>query len=567
MLENFFMTRGNVLGAAANQDETARPHQRPRLANDPDTDRESDDDGTNDDNFDKEELRPPRPSRPNQEMVVYGEEEIRPPRPERSYQATGSEQEEFRPTAQIQNMVGLSHGPAVQDHLDLRDQHSTRTRPVQLSKTGQSIDHLGPRDQFPTIEIPQGFFRRNTQSYLDNSSSTLLPSRMAAQLIAAMYAKKTPRQSAQSAVGYGSYAETSYRLPFSEELSNSDYIMQVNRDENGPEIKRVQPVKRLSRPPEDYLPPPGPYFDFMQLERLFGKFDWREKNKCLSCWKPKHTKTLRECDEECKVCKTGYHAGRECHATYVPEVHWTSQGHKPIQGYQIRPDMNEQVYLILAGILEPTEDKTKPIRPNMKHPIMEDFYKDREDPAPLAKEDTPATTMAKCKPPRDSISLEDSYPSIAVSADAKIAIASSSTKEASTASPAHSASPLNTYAFKVPLSSQLPTVKKYRNDELYVSGEEPTGGKEDVHSQLRAMIEELQQLKKVHKDKIQELKDVHKNELHKLKRVHEDVCSQLKRSDSQIERMEEVLGDIQFMARKTCEEQGADDSRKRMKFT
>ncbi|KAI1679323.1 hypothetical protein KJE20_11505 [Pyrenophora tritici-repentis] len=372
---------------------------------------------------------------------------------------------------------------------------------------------------------------------------------MAAQLIAAMYAKKTPRQSAQSAVGYGSYAETSYRLPFSEELSNSDYIMQVNRDENGPEIKRVQPVKRLSRPPEDYLPPPGPYFDFMQLERLFGKFDWREKNKCLSCWKPKHTKTLRECDEECKVCKTGYHAGRECHATYVPEVHWTSQGHKPIQGYQIRPDMNEQVYLILAGILEPTEDKTKPIRPNMKHPIMEDFYKDREDPAPLlkrervrakaarsderrarlirmalnssAKEDTPATTMAKCKPPRDSISLEDSYPSIAVSADAKIAIASSSTKEASTASPAHSASPLNTYAFKVPLSSQLPTVKKYRNDELYVSGEEPTGGKEDVHSQLRAMIEELQQLKKVHKDKIQELKDVHKNELHKLKRVHE----------------------------------------------
>ncbi|KAI1679320.1 hypothetical protein KJE20_11502 [Pyrenophora tritici-repentis] len=74
MLENFFMTRGNVLGAAANQDETARPHQRPRLANDPDTDRESDDDGTNDDNFDKEELRPPRPSRPNQEMVVYGEE-------------------------------------------------------------------------------------------------------------------------------------------------------------------------------------------------------------------------------------------------------------------------------------------------------------------------------------------------------------------------------------------------------------------------------------------------------------------------------------------------------------
>ncbi|KAI0616324.1 hypothetical protein TUN199_11685 [Pyrenophora tritici-repentis] len=115
MLENFFMTRGNVLGAAANQDETARPHQRPRLANDPDTDRESDDDGTNDDNFDKEELRPPRPSRPNQEMVVYGEEEIRPPRPERSYQATGSEQEEFRPTAQIQNMVGLSHGPAVRD--------------------------------------------------------------------------------------------------------------------------------------------------------------------------------------------------------------------------------------------------------------------------------------------------------------------------------------------------------------------------------------------------------------------------------------------------------------------
>ncbi|KAI4656270.1 hypothetical protein J4E93_000989 [Alternaria ventricosa] len=216
----------------------------------------------------------------------------------------------------------------------------------------------------------------------------------------AMHAKKPP--AARSTTGYGSYDKYTYRLPSTEELANSTIVLEINRGPNGWERKRIEPVNVLSRPIEDYLPPPGCYYDMMQIDKVFGNNLMKKRNKCMSCWKPKHVDSPRECDQECAICQTGDHVGDGCHALYMPMVLWELLGYRPPHGDQVRPEAAEQVYLVLAGIIMPQENKTWPIRPNMDHPLVREFYEGRDYPEPLLKKAiigarTPKTSDSRVK--------------------------------------------------------------------------------------------------------------------------------------------------------------------------
>ncbi|KAI4693595.1 uncharacterized protein J4E88_001968 [Alternaria novae-zelandiae] len=203
----------------------------------------------------------------------------------------------------------------------------------------------------------------------------------------AMHAKKAP--AARSATGYGSYEKYNYRLPNVDELASSNIVMEINRDGSGRvEKSRIQPVEVLSRSIQDYLPPAGPYYDMMQFEKVFGKNLMNKSNKCMSCWKQKHVNSLRDCRQECALCRTGDHVGSGCHAPYMPMTLWELLGHMPPHGYQLRPEAAEQAYLVLAGIIHLQENKAWPIRPNMDHPLVREFYEGRDHPEPLFRKAT-----------------------------------------------------------------------------------------------------------------------------------------------------------------------------------
>ena len=81
---------------------------------------------------------------------------------------------------------------------------------------------------------------------------------------------------------------------------------------------------------------------------------------------------------------------------------WELLGHMPPHGYQLRPEAAEQAYLVLAGIIYLQENKAWPIRPNMNHPLVREFYEGRDDPEPLfrkatipARADKTSKTQAK----------------------------------------------------------------------------------------------------------------------------------------------------------------------------
>ncbi|KAI4943418.1 hypothetical protein J4E91_009327 [Alternaria rosae] len=172
--------------------------------------------------------------------------------------------------------------------------------------------------------------------------------------------------------------------------------MDINCDGSGRvEKMRIQPVEVLSRSIQDYLPPVGPYYDMMQFEKVFSKSLMKKSNKCMSCWKPKHVNSLRECEQECAICRTGDHAGSGCHAPYMPMTLWELLGHMPPRGYQIRPKAADQADLVLAGIIKPQENKAWPIRPNMDHPLVREFYEGRDDPEPLFRKAMIPARVAK----------------------------------------------------------------------------------------------------------------------------------------------------------------------------
>ncbi|KAH6858864.1 hypothetical protein BKA58DRAFT_444050 [Alternaria rosae] len=58
----------------------------------------------------------------------------------------------------------------------------------------------------------------------------------------------------------------------------------------------------------------------------------------------------------------------------MPMTLWELHGHMPPRGCQIRPKAVDQVYLVLAGIIKPQENKAWPIRPNTDHPLVREFY-------------------------------------------------------------------------------------------------------------------------------------------------------------------------------------------------
>lgn len=172
--------------------------------------------------------------------------------------------------------------------------------------------------------------------------------------------------------------------------------MEINRDgSERVEKMRIQPVEVLSRSIQDYLPPAGPYYDMMQFEKVFSKSLMKKSNKCMSCWKPKHVNSLRECEQERAICRTGDHAGSGCHAPYMPMTLWELLGQMPPRSYQIRPEATDQAYLVLAGIIKPQDNKAWPIRPNMDHPLVREIYEGRDDPEPLFRKAMISARVAK----------------------------------------------------------------------------------------------------------------------------------------------------------------------------
>jgi hypothetical protein len=88
---------------------------------------------------------------------------------------------------------------------------------------------------------------------------------------------------------------------------------------------------------ESYLPPPGKYYDQPVLEKLFDLDS--SKQKCLHCLQVTcpHVHKMSLCKEDCGVCGTRQHLGRECTMMYCNFLWWTKRGHYPAESTRLRP--------------------------------------------------------------------------------------------------------------------------------------------------------------------------------------------------------------------------------------
>ncbi|CAE7217035.1 hypothetical protein P3342_013108 [Pyrenophora teres f. teres] len=147
----------------------------------------------------------------------------------------------------------------------------------------------------------------------------------------------------------------------------------------------VVPLLKFLTPIENCLPPSGPYFDEFVLEKKFGKQTFEvykdgELATCIVCWGPKHGEGHKGCREKCRVCETQRHPGRTCPQIYVRMGWWKTRGHTPSPRVHLRPNVRALAYLVKAGCLFSISKVIQPIRANMNHPLVKEFYQGKPQP-------------------------------------------------------------------------------------------------------------------------------------------------------------------------------------------
>ncbi|KAL7780100.1 hypothetical protein CFE70_010121 [Pyrenophora teres f. teres 0-1] len=103
----------------------------------------------------------------------------------------------------------------------------------------------------------------------------------------------------------------------------------------------VVPLLKFLTPIENCLPPSGPYFDEFVLEKKFGK---------------------------------------QTFEIYVRMGWWKTRGHTPSPRVHLRPNVRALAYLVKAGCLFSISKVIQPIRANMNHPLVKEFYQGKPQP-------------------------------------------------------------------------------------------------------------------------------------------------------------------------------------------
>ncbi|KAF1842158.1 uncharacterized protein K460DRAFT_420099 [Cucurbitaria berberidis CBS 394.84] len=163
----------------------------------------------------------------------------------------------------------------------------------------------------------------------------------------------------------------------------------------------VKPVKvpgALKYPPERYLPPAGPYYDQLNLPTIFGVGFLHEK--CFTCWGKRHIFTKGvTCHRTCSICGTKDHREESCSRLYCALSWYCERGipSRPdsVRYRQFRPIDTEIATLLDMGFITNSSGGDGPIFPNMLHPRVQQFYRDKPSPQILVLETTPTKTKLK----------------------------------------------------------------------------------------------------------------------------------------------------------------------------
>jgi hypothetical protein len=184
-----------------------------------------------------------------------------------------------------------------------------------------------------------------------------------------------------------------------------------------------QPAKsrtQLRLPVEQYLPPPGAYYDQFSLALVLDIAF--ANDKCWCCWRSRKKCTMfAACTKACRVCHTSNHAGtvsnvhtfhhtaertwtiisarqQEKHADRMrqtcPLLYCTPSWFRDrsadnrgpeirAEARQFRPTRVELEVLKTMGVVLQTTRHDTPIRPNMAHALVQGFYRNKDAPNPV----------------------------------------------------------------------------------------------------------------------------------------------------------------------------------------
>lgn len=158
---------------------------------------------------------------------------------------------------------------------------------------------------------------------------------------------------------------------------------------------RVVPLDALRDPVKRYLPPAGRYYDQSTLERFADVFD--HEMRCVLCWNMKVANQKCKCENNCAVCDTKQHRGRECHMLYADFKWWQARGHRLRKKAQLRPHPGERAHLVVANVVKDWKKLKSAVVVNMDDPDVKAFYEGKESPQtvfqlPQGLRTTPAAT-------------------------------------------------------------------------------------------------------------------------------------------------------------------------------
>jgi hypothetical protein len=167
-------------------------------------------------------------------------------------------------------------------------------------------------------------------------------------------------------------AQRDYAMPTPNELKRFTIYMETDLGVR----RHIPPLPELKKAMEYFLPPPHSfYYDEYALPKVFREGTFDASINCLSCWQLSHVRKFKDCVGTCTICAKNDHKGKMCSHLYTTVNWWRVRRYNPPSYAQTRPEASEIAYLVLAGVIKEMSRLSDPIEPNMKHPLVKEFYK------------------------------------------------------------------------------------------------------------------------------------------------------------------------------------------------